>query len=146
MSDDHELPRLWRHLPDCFGCGKANDASLGIRFHQVQDSVHAMVAFDERHVGGPGLAHGGAIMTLLDEAMGSVAGTGETRRVTASIQVNFRKPIELGRPLIAEARITERLVRGYLVHGTVAYADEPARIRAEATARFVPLPDGLSSS
>ena len=85
------------------------------------------------------MAHGGAIMTLLDEVMGSVAGTGEKRRVTASIQFDFRKPILLGRRLQAVGRITERLDHGYLVHATVAYADSPDAIRAEATARFVPL-------
>jgi uncharacterized protein (TIGR00369 family) len=126
-------------LPGCFGCSQENPAGLGIRFEQVRGVVHAKVVFDERHVGGPGMAHGGAIMTLLDEVMGSVAGTGERRRVTASMQVDFRKPIHLGQPLLAVGRITERLERGYLVHATVAYVDAPEDVRAEATARFVPV-------
>lgn len=92
------------------------------------------------------MAHGGAIMTLLDEVMGSVAGTGERRRVTASMQVEFRRPIALGRPLVAVGRITERLDRGYLVHGKVTYAGEPEIVRAEATARFVPLPEPADGS
>lgn len=141
MSEQSGSPRLWRHLPDCFGCGAQNEAALGVAFEQEEGRVRATVVFDHRHVGGPGMAHGGAIMTLLDEVMGSVAGTGERRRVTASMQVEFRKPILLGRPLVAVARITERLDRGYLVHGTVAYSGEPEIVRAEATARFVPLPE-----
>lgn len=146
MSEQTGSPRLWRHLPDCFGCGNENDAALGISFEQQNGSVHATVVFDDRHVGGPGMAHGGAIMTLLDEVMGSVAGTGERRRVTASMQVEFRKPIALGRKLMAVGRITERLDRGYLVYGMVTYAEEPDVVRAEATARFVPLPEPTDGS
>jgi acyl-coenzyme A thioesterase PaaI-like protein len=141
MSTSSEPPRLWRHLPGCFGCGEDNEGSIGIRFDQQGDVVHARVVFDERHIGGPGLAHGGAIMTLLDEVMGSVAGTGERRRVTASMQVDFRMPIELGRPLLAMGWVAERLSRGYFVQGTVTYEDEPEVVRAEARARFVSVRD-----
>lgn len=134
--------RLWRHLPTCFGCGPENEYGLGIRIERDSDGVTGHVTFDDRHVGGPGMAHGGAIVTLLDEVMGSVAGTGERRRVTASMDVSFRKPIQLGRPLIATGRIIERLERGYLVRGTVAYEDVSDVVRAAAVARFVPLPRG----
>lgn len=131
-----EPDRRWRHLPGCFGCG-TSESSLGIVFEHLAGSVRARATFDGRHVGAPGMVHGGVIMTLLDEAMGSVAATGGRQRVTASISVDFRRPVLLGRPVIAEALITETVERGYLVEAMLAHEDEPHLIRASATARFV---------
>lgn len=140
MSDvGSSASRLWRHLPSCYGCGPENRSSLGISFEVVDGCVRASATFDERHVGAPGLVHGGIIVTMLDEVMGSTPGAGGEQRVTASLQVDFRRPVRIKEPVIAESRVTEVLERGYLIEATLRHAAEPDRPCATATARFVVL-------
>ena len=60
------------HDPACFGCG---DNPIGFHLPQPGDGgrgprTRRPSRFDERHQGGPGLAHGGMVAALIDEACG----------------------------------------------------------------------------
>jgi uncharacterized protein (TIGR00369 family) len=80
------------------------------------------------------IVHGGAIATLADEALATVAFTvaeeGETT-VTADLKVDYLRPASLGR-LVARATVRHRTKRLAFTEATVEQAD--GRIVAEARA------------
>ena len=85
------------------GCGPENPASLGARFRIDGDRIRGTVTFDERQVGAPGFAHGGAVAAVMDDLLGSVLLVLNRPAVTASLTVDFRAPAFLGRELTLEA-------------------------------------------
>ena len=88
----------------CFGCGGANDDGMKLTF--VQDNERRRIigrfVLGERYQGGGGMAHGGIIATLLDEAMGKVCRFREVRAVTAQLNVQYLKPVSVHDEIIVE--------------------------------------------
>jgi len=88
----------------CFGCGGANDDGMKLTF--VQDNERRKIigrfVLGERYQGGGGMAHGGIIATLLDEAMGKVCRFREVRAVTAQLNVQYLKPVSVHDEIIVE--------------------------------------------
>jgi len=88
----------------CFGCGGANDDGMKLTF--VQDNErHKIIGrfvLGERYQGGGGMAHGGIIATLLDEAMGKVCRFREVRAVTAELRVQYLRPVSVRDEIIVE--------------------------------------------
>lgn len=91
------------HQPHCLGCGPDNPASMGLRLRTVDDRVTGRVRFDRRQEGAPGFAHGGAVATVLDDALGTVLVLIRRPAVTANLTVDFRAPAFLDRDLEVEA-------------------------------------------
>ena len=81
----------------CFGCGGANDGGMKLTFVQDDEKRRIVGRFvlGERYQGGGGMAHGGIIATLLDEAMGKVCRFREARAVTAELTGGPRQAEEL---------------------------------------------------
>lgn len=128
---DGQLPP---HQPHCLGCGDQNPASLGLRMRRDGDRIRGHVTLDRRHEGAPGFAHGGAVSTVLDDALGSVLVLLKRPAVTAKLEVNFRRPAFLGRRFEVEAW-AER-VEGRKLHLAGELRDEGELI-ADARALFV---------
>lgn len=101
------------------------------------DRVVAQVEFDDRQEGAPGLAHGGAVATVLDDVLGTVLLAHRRPAVTARLTVNYVRPVVLGRQLQAEAWLVgfegrKARVAGFLV--------DASSVVAEAEALFVCVP------
>lgn len=88
----------------CFGCGGANDDGMKLTFVQNNERRRIVGRFvlGERYQGGGGMAHGGIIATLLDEAMGKVCRFREARAVTAELSVQYLKPVSVREEIIVE--------------------------------------------
>jgi acyl-coenzyme A thioesterase PaaI-like protein len=99
-ADNGEVPA---HQPHCLGCGPENPAGMGLRMRVAGDQVLGQVRFDRRQEGAPGFAHGGAVATVLDDALGTVLLLVERPAVTANLTVDFRAPAFLERDLTIEA-------------------------------------------
>ena len=103
-----ELTLPPHHDPACFGCG---DNPIGFHLPQPTeeglDRYETTFAFDERHQGGPGLAHGGMVSALLDEACGLVATWYRFPTVTGRIFLRYRRPVPINRALRALALVEE---------------------------------------
>lgn len=97
------MSALPAHQPHCMGCGPENPAGMGLRLSIVGDRVEGQVRFDRRQEGAPGFAHGGAVATVLDDALGSVLLVIRRPAVTANLNVDFRAPAFLHRDLDIEA-------------------------------------------
>jgi uncharacterized protein (TIGR00369 family) len=94
------------HHPWCFGCGPDNPNGLHLPWDAVEDGVYTTaLRLDERHQGGPGLAHGGIVSAVLDEAMGILVQHVAFPAVTARIEVKYRKPVPTGSELALRAEV-----------------------------------------
>ena len=71
------------------GCGPDNPHGLHVEVYRSADSVYADVTFDERHIGAPGLAHGGAVAAACDDVLGFTLWIAGTPAVTRSLTVGM---------------------------------------------------------
>jgi acyl-coenzyme A thioesterase PaaI-like protein len=85
------------HHPHCLGCGTENPASLGLRMRPVGDGAAGEVTFGPLHEGAPGFAHGGAVATALDDAIGMLLMRIGRPAVTRRLEVDYERPCFLGR-------------------------------------------------
>jgi acyl-coenzyme A thioesterase PaaI-like protein len=126
--------RLPPHQPNCLGCGPENPAGLGMRMRREGERVLGEVTLDSRHEGAPGYAHGGAVTTALDDAIGMLLFVLRRPAVTAKLEVNFRRPAFIGRPFALEAWVDR--IEGRKLHLRSEMRDEGETV-AEANALFL---------
>jgi acyl-coenzyme A thioesterase PaaI-like protein len=93
---------------NCFACGPTNPIGLRVHFDRADDAegVLARLTLAPEYQGWRGIAHGGIVMALLDEAMAHAAGFAGHRGVTATVSVRFRKPVPLEQPIEVRGRVT----------------------------------------
>src|ERR1700732_4092501 len=88
-----------------------------------------------RYQGGGGMAHGGIIALLLDEAMGKVCRFREARAVTAQLTVDFIKPIDVEKEILVEAFEETQNGRNLFQVGEIR--NTAGEVLARGKARFV---------
>jgi uncharacterized protein (TIGR00369 family) len=123
------------HHAGCLGCGTANPNTMGIHVRAEGGRVVGHVRFDEHQAGAPGFAHGGAVATVLDDALGSIPLLMGTVAVTANLSVDYRAPVLLGTTLDIAAWPMRSQGRKFFVAGELREPD--GKLVAEATALFV---------
>ncbi|MEX2194456.1 MAG: PaaI family thioesterase [Thermoleophilaceae bacterium] len=97
------MPKLIEHHPNCLACGSENPCGLGLHAHIDGDRIRGEVTIDKRHEGAPGFVHGGALATVLDDAVGSLLIILRRPAVTAKLEVNYRSPAFIDRMFEVEA-------------------------------------------
>jgi acyl-coenzyme A thioesterase PaaI-like protein len=126
------------HDPACWGCG---DNPIGLRLPlpvaEGLTEYEAYFHFDERHQGGPGIAHGGLVAGALDEAVGLLATWYAFPAVTARIFVRYRWPVPISTELQSRAQLDE--ARGRRLHIDAAITDGDERL-AECKAALLHVP------
>ncbi len=90
------------------------------------------------HQGYPGLAHGGIAAAALDEAMGWAMYAAGAWAMTARLEVKYRRPLPLGRPLRVTAEVVRDRGRWLEAEGELRLAGGP--LIAEGKALFMRLP------
>lgn len=123
---------------NCFACGPENPIGMHLHFDRApegEEGVVAIATLADQFQGWRGIAHGGIVMALIDEAMAHAAGYAGHRGVTASVNVRFRKPVPLGEPIHLRGRVTwhRRSVLG--VEATVS--DASGTVLAQGEGSFV---------
>ncbi len=121
----------------CFGCGGANDSGMKLTFEQdnVKRRIVGRFVLGEAYQGGGGMAHGGIIALLLDEAMGKVCRFREVRAVTAELTVQYLKPVRVQEEIVVEGYETEVKGRNLFLVGEIR--NNAGDILAKGTGRFV---------
>jgi uncharacterized protein (TIGR00369 family) len=121
----------------CFGCGGANDGGMKLTFEQDNEKRRIVGRFilGERYQGGGGMAHGGIIATLLDEAMGKVCRFREVRAVTAELNVEYLKPVSVQNEIVVEGWETEQKGRNLFHVGEIR--STAGDVLARGKGRFV---------
>ena len=122
---------------NCFACGPDNPIGMHLHFERAGDGegVLARATLAAHYQGWGGIAHGGIVMALLDEAMAHAAGFAGHRGVTATVSVRFRKPVPLERPIVVRGRVTWQRRNVLGVEGNIF--DEGGTLLAHAEGSFV---------
>lgn len=125
---------------NCFVCGRNNPHSLKMEFFvNDEGEVVASTAIPSGYEGYPGMAHGGIIVAILDEASGRAVTTDDPNRffVTSELNVKYRKPVPTEKLITVKASITKN--RGKVRWGHGEIQDEAGILLAESNAVFVDL-------
>lgn len=126
----------------CFGCGRLNPQGLGLTFYRTGEGEGVWAPFTpaQVHEGFPGMAHGGIISALLDEAMAWAISSRGIWAVTGTMTVAYRKPVATGVPIRASGRLVEDRGRKLLLAAELL-READGLLLAEATATFVRVPE-----
>lgn len=124
------------HHPNCLGCGTENPHG----YHLVvvrngRDAVTATHTFDQKHVGAPGIAHGGAVATVLDDLYGFLLYSSGHLAVTRKLEVEYLRPVLLDVEYTLRATLVE--CRGRKIHMTATLEDANGALRTQSNALFV---------
>ena len=102
-----------------------------LQVHRDGARVHSRHVFDQRHVGAPGLVHGGAVATVLDDLCGHVLTLIGVLAVTRHLAVNYHAPTRLNAPYELSAWLVRRDGRklflraeGHAPHGQLTFAGD----------------------
>ncbi|AEF42716.1 PaaI family thioesterase [Hoyosella subflava] len=131
-SDSSELPP---HHPNCLGCGPENPNGHFLSVRRDGDGVIAHHHFDQRHVGAPGIAHGGAVATVMDDLFGFLLYSVGELAVTRRLELDYLTPVLLDNPYILRAAVRSR--EGRKLHLTSTMEDAGGRSVITATALFI---------
>lgn len=131
-SDSLELPPHHRH---CLGCGPENPHGHHLHVRRCEHGVCAHHIFDQRHVGAPGIAHGGAVATVIDDLFGFLLYTVGELAVTRHLDIDYLAPVLLDTPYTLHAVVRSREGRKLELNARIE--DAAGRSAATATALFI---------
>jgi uncharacterized protein (TIGR00369 family) len=120
----------------CFGCGPLNEEGLRLKFVPGPEGSVAEYVVPKRFQSWAGMAHGGVIALMLDEAVGWAAWHAGHPGVTGRLQVSYRRPLKLGEAvrIVGKVESTRRSLVYALAY--VENRDDGSRI-ADATATLM---------
>jgi uncharacterized protein (TIGR00369 family) len=120
----------------CFGCGPLNSDGLRLVFQPGPEGSSVEFEVPDRFQSWAGMAHGGIVALLLDEAVGWAAWHAGHPGVTGRLQVSYRRPLKLGEPIRVVGRVDR--MRRTLVYVSAYIENREDRSRvADATAVLV---------
>ncbi len=120
----------------CFACGELNPDGLGLKFEQREGVVVAEAQVPPRLQGWKGVAHGGIVGLILDEAMAYAATYAGAPGVTGKFEVRLRRPLPIGERVRAVGRVES--IRGSRVLASARIARlSDGELIAEATGLLV---------
>lgn len=143
---DLNAPAINRNAKEhhCFGCGALNEIGLQLEFRRTTDGVWAAFTPDRRYEGYAGMAHGGVLTTMLDEAMSWAITARGDFAVTARMTVSFRQPARIGALMRVEARVIGTRRQIVDAEAKIIEVDSGA-IVAEAEGRFMRVTDSQAA-
>lgn len=134
-STTSESPDLPPHHPDCLGCGPENPHGHALSVQRDENGVVAHHVFDQRHVGAPGIAHGGAVATVIDDLFGFLLYTVGELGVTRRLELDYLAPVLLATPYTLHADTRSR--DGRKLNLAARIEDIEGRSVTTATALFI---------
>jgi acyl-coenzyme A thioesterase PaaI-like protein len=130
VANDDPLPP---HYGQCLGCGPDNPHGHHLQVWRDGDhAVRTEHTFDARHVGAPGIAHGGAVATVLDDLFGFLLYQVGELAVTRHLEVDYRAPVMLSTPDLLRAWLERRDGRKLFVRGEGSAGTGPVLVAASA--------------
>ena len=120
----------------CFGCGQLNEDGLKLVFTPTPEGSVAEYVVPERFQSWAGMAHGGMMALMLDEAVGWAAWQAGHPGVTGRLNVSYRRPLRLGEPVRIVGQVESTRRNLVYVKAHIESRDDRSRI-ADATATIM---------
>ena len=95
------------HYPTCLGCGPEAEQGYHLQVRREGDEMVAEHVFEPRHSGAPGIAHGGAVATVVDDVLGFMLYVALVPGVTRKLEVEYLKPVLIGVRYTIRAKVDE---------------------------------------
>jgi uncharacterized protein (TIGR00369 family) len=124
----------------CFACGDLNANGIRMQIHVEPDRSWSDLVLDPAFQGWEGVAHGGILATLLDEAMAWAIVPRDVFAMTARMTIDFRRPVRVGMAIRAEGRVVEVRRRRIVAEATIRRTDTGDEC-ARAEGIYLTLPD-----
>ncbi|WP_156432852.1 PaaI family thioesterase [Mycobacterium sp. M26] len=103
-SDFQAMPKSDGGVPLCGACRLAGQCRLGVHQEVMADGVVTSdLMCPASQEGGPRVAHGGWTAAVMDEMLGHLPLHHDQLSVTATLTVDFVRPVPIERPLRARA-------------------------------------------
>jgi uncharacterized protein (TIGR00369 family) len=131
-----------RNSYNCFGCGLENPFGLKLQFFDNgRDGISCEAVIPNQFQGYPGIAHGGIVATILDEAISRTAFIKDPLNfmVTAKIEVKYLRPVPTETLLTALGKVTRN--RGRLIQAEATLFLPDGTPAAEACGTLLELPE-----
>ena len=126
-------------LAECVICGPESRTGLRVRFRRRGDAIVGSFTPGPAHQGYRGLMSGGLLAAIFDCLHYRLALVrGVVLAVTARIEVDYRAPVPLGRPVRFEARLVAR--RGRVFDTRAVARLHGGTLAAESRAIHVEIP------
>ncbi|MDP9434257.1 MAG: PaaI family thioesterase [Actinomycetota bacterium] len=93
------------HYPTCLGCGPDAEHGFGLRVRREGDEVVTEHLFTHGQSGAPGIAHGGAVATVVDDVLGYLLHVVREPAVTRTLEVEYLRPVMVGEPYVVRGRL-----------------------------------------
>ncbi len=123
------------HHLNCLGCGPNNPHGHHLQVVRDGEGLLAHHVFDARHTGAPGIAHGGAVATVIDDLFGFLLYLVGEPAVTRHLGVDYLGPVLLGTRYEFRAGLDRREGRKLFV--SAEGTDEAGNVVAKAEALFI---------
>jgi acyl-coenzyme A thioesterase PaaI-like protein len=107
---------------NCFACGTLNATGMQLAIHVERDRSWTDLVLDRRFEGWDGIAHGGILCTVLDEVMAWALVGHDNWGLTARLNVDFKRPANVGQSLHAEGWVVRSRRRLVETHGRITDA------------------------
>jgi uncharacterized protein (TIGR00369 family) len=122
---------------NCFVCGKNNPNGLRLSFEIDKEKKTLKTTFvaSPTYQGWDGVVHGGILSTLLDEAMANLIHELGYQAITAAIEIRFKKPAPILKPLLVYGEVIELSKR--LIRAKAHIAQEDGTILATGKSTFM---------
>jgi len=121
----------------CFGCGPLNREGLQLSFTYNGGLAKAETCLPDHYQGYPGIAHGGIVSTLLDEAMAQVLMFRGILAVTARLEVRFKKPVPLQEEIRVRGEMDEKKSSEKIIYLSAWIEDEAGTVLALGQGMFM---------
>lgn len=110
----------------------APPVGFGAKFYADESGLVGTVTFDISKQGPPGHVHGGALITVLDEAMGAFAWFNNRRVVAVNLNINLRAAVPLDVEVQLAARIDRTDGRKVFTSGEILLPDGQVAVQGHA--------------
>lgn len=129
------------HYDFCFACGPAQPSGLHLAARAGEGvEIFAEFTVAPAHQGGPGLAHGGVLVTAMDDALGTLNWMLHTASVTARLETDFRRPVPVDSTLYLHTWVEAVAGRKIYSRGEARLNGPDGPVALTAQALFIQVP------